>query len=578
MSMLNDLFKKLKLLFGEAEGAAAAAVAQTTSQSGALRGEMRKRRRLDMRERLAQMIQPDGSVSGGIVRFINLYPIAAAVGERWPILFPKVELMSESVIRRDIQPDDLWLVHGDLGFAVIFTEAGLTDEVADQRCLRIFEDIREYLLGKKLVAIPSFVVDPRILLRALDEGGAPPLHLLDIQPRGVWMPPATELAKRATYLPPDVLAALPPGPGIEVSDTVEPDPTSVAEVARSHDRAQDRDVGSWHHAGDRAEHVPDWGQSFDRAGPVTPLLTGLHADDDDGDIFGGRRRIPVDADFVAVPGEDREQTRARYVTMGRFNTMFDAIDVDFRSFWTVKQEMIGTFLADPRLREAPADAPAYLLRGDPTRTLFGSFLFERAEAVNASAALDIAVLRRTIEAVMPRLAAGAQFFFVVPVGYPTLLRKGDRYAFFDVWATLPEEMRRFGRFWCYQPAADVGDLALGEVIAMLDRTSRVPIFHGEPDSKLLNRLASLRIHAVSFDGAPLRHPEDGAAYADRLRQACNAAHKAGLSTFLERIDRPTRQSAVTIPVGAIEGPRLSGANGLPNRPKPIAADRFAEGS
>src|SRR5690242_19988683 len=210
MSLFNEFGRKLRNLFEEEEDGAGPAAepparrpaAGLAASTALARAEARRRRKLDMRERLAAMIQPDGSVQGGLVKFISLYPIAAAVGDRWPIQFPKAEAMSESVIRRELDDGDLWSGHGDKGFALIFTDPALTDEEANARCLRIFEAIREHLLGKVPVARPRFDVDPRYLLRALDEDGEPPLVMDDPQPPGVWMPPASELAKRAAYLPP----------------------------------------------------------------------------------------------------------------------------------------------------------------------------------------------------------------------------------------------------------------------------------------------------------------------------------------------------------------------------------------
>src|SRR5215471_2341188 len=87
MSLFNESWRKLRNLFEEEdEEAAAAAPAEEADErpapaaaaaphGAAIRAEARRKRKADMRERLAAMSQPDGSIKGGIVKFINLYPI-----------------------------------------------------------------------------------------------------------------------------------------------------------------------------------------------------------------------------------------------------------------------------------------------------------------------------------------------------------------------------------------------------------------------------------------------------------------------------------------------------------------------
>src|SRR5579872_836637 len=281
MALFNESWRKLRLLFEEEEDEAAVAepadtqpaeaTAAAPTSSAALRAEARRKRKLDMRERLAAMIQPDGSVKGGILKFVNLFPIAAHVGDRWPILVPKVELMAEAVIRREIDPWDLWAVHGDKGFALIFTDPNLTDEQANARCLRIFEAIREHLLGQVHIGRPRFDVDPRLMLRALDEDGEPPLVMDDPQPPGAWVPPAAELAARANYIPPGggAATARSQGPAIvrsgEVTESAaapidwQPAPERAARdiaVDRTGDRARGTvDVAQTH---EKAKREPEW--------------------------------------------------------------------------------------------------------------------------------------------------------------------------------------------------------------------------------------------------------------------------------------------------------------------------------
>jgi hypothetical protein len=598
----------LRLLFEEPDGpevAPKAAAAAHPSSGAALRAEARRRRKLDMRERLAGMIRPDGSVAGGIVKFINLYPIAAAVGDRWPIAFPKVEMMSESIIRREVTERDLWAVHGDQGFAVIFTDPELTDEEADLRCLRIFEAIREHLLGKVPVARPRFDVDPRILLRAFDENGTPPLVMTNpTQPPGAWVPPATALAERAAYLPPGTETKPIGGAGWEppASDAppiawspIEPPARDIA-VGRSDDRTDipfdvqrsDERVAATLEVG-RSETRPKAGfaiaHSDDR-----PTSDGAVARSDDKpkaeidwhyeteeerlatiQAWDGRYRDPEEFDprsrdkrsheLVLLEGESREQAIARYVTMGRFNTMFDAIGVRFRSFWAHRQQAVALYRADARLRADDLDVGSEIL-------------IERADAVAALAALDIAVLARTIEAVVPRIQAGGRFFFVVPVSFDTLLRRTDRHAFFDQWATVPETIRQFGRFACYQSTAEIGDAALGEIIGMLSRAGRSPIFASPLASGGLDRLRDLRVKAISLDGSTF---ETNPNALETARKVATIAQRLGIVTYVEGAPVAVRRRLLDTDANFIEGALLPDAAALPARPVTVSAEAFAAG-
>src|SRR6185295_13687250 len=94
----------------------------------------------------------------------------------------------------------------------------------------------------------------------------------------------------------------------------------------------------------------------------------------DEDFDAGRSRDKRMPELVVMSGESHEQACARYVTMGRFNTMFDAIDVRFRGFWSPRHRAVATWLVDAKLR---ADD----IHVDQAQ------LVERADAVNALAAL-----------------------------------------------------------------------------------------------------------------------------------------------------------------------------------------------
>ncbi|HUA56671.1 MAG TPA: hypothetical protein VMB81_31100 [Candidatus Sulfotelmatobacter sp.] len=592
MSLLNESWRKLRLLFEEEEEAAdaepdaaqpaAAAAPAAAPSSAALRGEARRKRKLDMRERLAAMIQPDGSIKGGTVKFVNLFPIAAHVGDRWPILVPKVELMSEAVIRREIDPWDLWAVHGDKGFALIFTDPNLTDEEANARCLRIFEAIREHLLGQVHIGRPRFDVDPRIMLRALDEDGEPPLVMDDPQPPGAWLPPATELAARAIYVPPSggATAARSGGAAIlrsgEVAETAapidwQPEPERAKRditveqtcdrseqdvgVDRSHDRVGGTvDLVQSH---EKAAREPDWVYaSVEQRKAAIAAWDGRY--DAPEEFDAGRARDKRSPELVLLEGETTEQAIARYVTMGRFNTMFDAIEVRFRGFWAPRHQAVTTYFADARLRADDVDVDQRALAA-------------RADEVSALAALDIAVLARTLEAVVPRIEAGARFLFALPVAFPTLLRRADRHAYFDRWAALPEAVRKFGRFACYQSTAAIGDPALAEVVGMLSRAGRTPIFANPISTASLDRARSLRIKAIALDCGGVG---DDHAF-DTVRGVASVAHRYGIVTLLERVPPGVRRRVLETEASLIEGAMLRGADALPERPVVLSPEAFA---
>ncbi len=577
MSLLNDSWRKLRLLFEEedddapAEAAKPAEAAQLPAGGAARRAEARRKRKLDMRERLAAMVQPDGSLKGGRVMFVSLFPFAAYLGERWPITFPKVELMSEAIIRRELDPWDLWAAHDDKGFALVFTDPNLSDADAHARCVRIFDAIREHLLGQVHIARGRFDVDPRLMLRALDEDGEPPFVLEDPVPPGAWIPPATELAARRAYLPPGggtmaasdrtggtVHTGTPTDPTapIDWTPAAERAPRDVA-VGRSDDRA-DRDVavGRSH---DKAARDPEWIYATpEQQRASIAAWDGTYEAAEEFDA--GRARDQRISELVMRYGENEEQAVARYVTMGRFNTMFDAIDVRFRGFWAPRHQAITTYLADARLRADDLD-------------MDHAALAARAEEISATAALDIAVLARTLDAVVPRLEAGARFFFALPVAFPTLLRRADRHAYFDRWAALPEALRRFGRFSCYQSIGEIGDAALADVVGMLTRAGRTPMFRGPATPASLDRARSLRIKALRLDAGGLG---DTATY-EALRGLAAIARRYGIVTLFERVPPTARRRALETEATLIEAALLPGPDALPNRPAVLAPEAFAAG-
>jgi len=173
--------------------------------------------------------------------------------------------------------------------------------------------------------------------------------------------------------------------------------------------------------------------------------------------------------------------------------------------------------------------------------------------------------------VVPRIEAGARFLFAIPVAFPTLLRRSDRHAYFDLWAAIPEAVRRFGRFYCYQSTAEIGDMALGELVGMLTRAGRAPIFATPLTTASLDRARSLRIKAISLDASALERDFDTA-------QAVAAiAQRYGIVTFFARVPAAARRRAIDGSASLIEGALLRGPDALPDRPDPLSPEMFAAG-
>jgi len=232
----------------------------------------------------------------------------------------------------------------------------------------------------------------------------------------------------------------------------------------------------------------------------------------------------------------------------------------FRGFWSPRHQAVTTYLGDARLRADDIEADQ-------------AVLVQRADEVAALAALDIAVLARTLDAVVPRLEAGARFIFALPVAYSTLLRRSDRETYFDRWAALPEAIRRFGRFACYQSIGEIGDTALSEVVGMLTRAGRAPIFAAPLAAAALDRARSLRIRAISLPGAAL---DDDRTF-ETARTVAEIARRYGIVTLFDRVTPAARRRLLDTDASLIEGDRLPAADRLPTRPAMLATDAFAAG-
>ncbi len=132
-------------------------------------------------------------------------------------------------------------------------------------------------------------------------------------------------------------------------------------------------------------------------------------------------------------------------------------------------------------------------------------------------------------------------------------------------------MRRFGRFACYQSTAGIGDAALTDVVGMLTRAGRTPIFAGPTHVASLDRARSLRIKAISLDASTLDSDDDF----ETARTVATVAHRYGIVTLLERVPPAARHRALDTEASLIEGAMLAGAAALPRRPVTVSRDTFA---
>jgi hypothetical protein len=652
-----SLLDRLRQMMGTEQAAApapAGAGQARVERLAAMRAGARERRRKDMREKLAFVIDPQGQIAGALVKFVNLQPIADAVGaERWADSFPRIELMSESVIERELGGDTLHVAHGMQGFLLLFTQADLEDEAADDLCDIVFDEIRRLLLGDGQANRPCYNCETRTLLRMLDETIPFPFVPSPRPQREITAPPAALAGEERPQAAAAGAAATPdvgetPHGGMEWEEWRERSggqgqfgvsgergapiagygasqtrPQSDRDVGRSEDRQEssqefarsadrqerDREVGR---SGERAERIGEFGRSEDR--PVSDIDVGRSADRP-GDAAGrfqssaDRPQIPAgqfgasaeragaaggsfasSADRPVAKGgsfgssEDRvdgmadwgmsrdratqewffgrtrgraeTETDARYVPMGRANTMFDHVQIGYRPFLETRRSAVTSYLVAPSLaREG--------------NLLEAAALFAQATRYNALPALDLAILDRAMTEIAPRFEAGVRFLFLLPLSFVTLMRRSDRYAYFDRWATVPVSVRKFARFYCYQPSGEIGETPLGEIATMLRFAGREPVFAMAPTAVEMRRLAYLRARSMMLDA--------DAAPQGKLDQLCQAGKQHQLTLYLGGTrDAARRRAAVGAGAAFVEGAALTGIAAIPARPGPVSVSGFIE--
>ncbi len=523
MGFLDDQMKRLKALFDD--DPVAGATPPPGRRSGAARAEAlaertqaSARRRRELREQLAEMLQPDGTLAGGIPKYISLRPIRDAVGERWGDVWSKIELMAQTVVRRESDGQDFSFANGEDGLIVVFTDPDLSSETADLICLAVFEDIRRYLLGETEVDVPLFDFDPRALK---DDG-----DVLDLPIR---ITPKDELILRRERLKLGLAGADPADQRFSKATTAR-----VQADAREAITPESLAIPGDRPAGEPAEGDPDWGDSRTRMAAEARLVID--------------RAAQPTLEPILVPGETRAEILARYSAMGRKASEFDDISVILKRFWQAGRRVVSTHLVLPRRTREDARWDEWALGTHATR-------------LNAHAALDINTLMQGTFDMMPRFAEGARTFFLLPVAFPTLLRRADREAYFDLWTLVPAQMRKLGRFWAYQPLSEIGDLPLADVHTWLRGAGLEPVYSASLDRQTLVRCQDLRLQAVMVDCREVK--------AKALLAGIAEARHRKIVVYLNGLeDSAVRADAIAAGAHFLSLGLTSGLT-LPDRPEPL---------
>src|SRR5262249_36488081 len=133
--------------------------------------------------------------------------------------------------------------------------------------------------------------------------------------------------------------------------------------------------------------------------------------------------------------------------------------------------------------------------------------------------------------------AGVRFLYLLPLSFETLMRPGDRYAYFERWATVPVSVRKLARFYCHQPSRDIRDTPLQEIATMLRYASREPVFALEPTLAELRRLGLSRARSMLVDAT--------AGVPATLDSLCQASRQSQLTLYVAGTgDRERRRAAV----------------------------------
>ncbi len=96
-------------------------------------------------DKVKQVLDRQGVATGGTIYVVDLGQFREQLGDEWPKLADRVEMMVDAEIRRRLTPVDLYAKLGGSAFVIVF--GGLTEDEAKLKCALIAEEVRKRLVG-----------------------------------------------------------------------------------------------------------------------------------------------------------------------------------------------------------------------------------------------------------------------------------------------------------------------------------------------------------------------------------------------------------------------------------------------
>lgn len=105
--------------------------------------------------KVKQVLDRQGVATGGTIYVVDLNQFREQLGDKWPKLAGKVEMMVDAEIGRRLTPVDLYAKLGGSAFVIVF--GSLTQNEAKLKCALIAEEVR-----KRLVGVDSALEDVKV--------------------------------------------------------------------------------------------------------------------------------------------------------------------------------------------------------------------------------------------------------------------------------------------------------------------------------------------------------------------------------------------------------------------------------
>ncbi len=105
--------------------------------------------------KVKQVLDRQGVATGGTIYIVDLSQFREQLGDKWPQLAGRVEMMVDAEIRRRLTPVDLYAKLGGSAFVIVF--GSLTQDEAKLKCALIAEEVR-----KRLVGVDSALEDVKV--------------------------------------------------------------------------------------------------------------------------------------------------------------------------------------------------------------------------------------------------------------------------------------------------------------------------------------------------------------------------------------------------------------------------------